>query len=188
MCLRQSDLYLIQWCTILDLCGSQVLELVYFISCPLIRILFAWWPWLVAVAQDFVLSELMSVPYPAAVFSNVSASCWSFSSLFTRRSISSATRKLKSGRPPMDTDDSEVSTSSASSSKLSANCSFCDCSGCVKVFWIIFCNNILNSTGDNGHPCRNPTVVRKKSYNAPAASSFTTIWWFNQLVVGVVFF
>ena len=59
------------------------------------------------------------MPQLAAVFSIFSVGCCSSSSLPPRRSVSSANRKLQSSRPPMDTEDSDVSTSSASSYELS---------------------------------------------------------------------
>ena len=54
------------------------------------------------------------------------ASCCNSSSLLPSRlmSLSSAKRKLQSGRPPMDTDDSGLSVSSASSTASSAKQSF----------------------------------------------------------------
>ena len=54
-------------------------------------------------------------------FFGLSVSCCSPYSLPPRRSISSAKCQLQSGRPPIDTDDSDISASSASSSELSAN-------------------------------------------------------------------
>ena len=55
------------------------------------------------------------MPYSAAVFSSLSVSCCSSSSLPSGRSMSSAKRKFQSGRPLMDTDDSVMLDSSASS-------------------------------------------------------------------------
>ena len=48
--------------------------------------------------------------------------------------------------------------------------------GCwgVIVFGIVFSRNILNSTGDNGHPCHTPTVVQKQSPTFPFSFSTTT--------------
>ena len=46
------------------------------------------------------------MPYRAAVFSSLSVSCGSSSSLPPSRSMSSANRELHSGRPPRDADDS----------------------------------------------------------------------------------
>ena len=53
----------------------------------------------------FRLSELISMPHSAAVFSSLSVSCWSSSSRPPSRSMSVANRKLQSGRPPMDSDN-----------------------------------------------------------------------------------
>ena len=53
------------------------------------------------------------MPYSAAAFSSLSMSCCSSSSLSPRRLMSAANRKLQSGRPQIDNDDSEVSTYSA---------------------------------------------------------------------------
>ena len=61
-----------------------------------------------------LLSELISMMDPAAVFSSLSEDCCC-SSLPSKRSISSANHKLQSSRPLMDTDDSQVSNCSASS-------------------------------------------------------------------------
>ena len=83
----------------------------------------------------------------------------------------SANRKLHSGRPPMDTDDSGMSVSSASSAAWSAKLSFSDGCWVVKAFCIIFSRNMLNSTGDNDHPCHTPVVVRKKSPTFPFSNT-----------------
>ena len=77
--------------------------------------------------------------------------------------MSLANRKLQSGRPQMDTDDSGVSVSLASSTASSATQSASDAFELVAAFRIIFSWNILNNTGDNGRPGRTPTGVRKKS-------------------------
>ena len=65
-------------------------------------------------------------------------------------------RMLESGSPPTDADDSGVSVSSASSTALSAKQSLSDELTGVRAFCMIS-GNILNTTGDNGHPCRTPT-------------------------------
>ena len=51
----------------------------------------------------------------SSIFLMSFSECWSSLSLSHSRSISSANRKLLSGRPPMDTDDCGISVSSASS-------------------------------------------------------------------------
>ena len=79
--------------------------------------------------------------------------------------MSSANHKLQSSRPPMDTDDNRVSGSSASSTASSVNSH--------------------SLTGDNGHRCHTPTVIRKKSPAFPLSS--TALVDFDQPVVNVVF-
>ena len=60
---------------------------------------------LMLLTRIMLQSELISMLYPAAIFSSLSMSCWSSSSLPPSTSMS-ANRKLHSGHPPMDTDDS----------------------------------------------------------------------------------
>ena len=126
---------------------------------------------LILLTKILLLSQLISVPYPSAVLPSLSVSCCSSSSPPPRRLISPANRKLQSGHPRVDTDDSEMSTSSASSSELSANWLFSDYYRGVKVFCIIFSRNMLNSTGDNQHPCHTPTVVQKKFPSFPFSNT-----------------
>ena len=83
------------------------------------------------------LSESISTPQSAALLSSLQVNCRNSSPLSHRRSISSANYKLQSGCPPMDTDDSEVSTSCSSFSELSANWPFCAC--CRRVNVIRLC-------------------------------------------------
>ena len=73
-----------------------------------------------------LMLELIFILCPAAVFSNLSVRCCRPSTLPLRRSISPASCKLQSGRPPLDNDDSEMSTA-AYFSVLSANRSSSDC-------------------------------------------------------------
>ena len=70
-----------------------------------------------------------------------------------------ANRKFQSGRPPVDTDDSRVLVSSASSTASSAKAviSSDEFTG-VGAFCVIFSRNMLNNTGDNGHPCHTPNL------------------------------
>ena len=137
MCLRQSDLNFID-------VPSFVCEDFQFIH------MFIYiWPWLDVVEDHFAFVEADFHDVSKSC-SNLSASCWS-SSLRPSRSMSSANRKLQSGRPPMDIDDSDLLTSSVSYSKLSANWPFSDCRIGIKVFCIIFCKNMLNGTYNNGH-------------------------------------
>ena len=82
---------------------------------------FGGWPLLDAVDEDF---PFVGIDFHAVIsncFLKPLVSCCNYSSLLPRRSISSASRKLLSSRPLMDTDGSEVSTSSASFSELSPN-------------------------------------------------------------------
>ena len=59
----------------------------------------------------------------------------------------------------------------SASSSLSATWSYTDCRCCVIVVLIILSGNILNSTWDNGHTCRTPTVVRTKSPTLPFSNT-----------------
>ena len=105
------------------------------------------WFWFDA-ADKFALLEPISMLHPAAVFSILSVSCWSSSSLPSSRSMSSANCKLQSSRHQLDTDDSGVSIYPAFSTASSAKQSLCDRWCGVKALCIIFSNNILNSTGE----------------------------------------
>ena len=97
------------------------------------------------------MSQLISMPYPTASLSSLSVSWWS-SSMPRSSWMSSANHELQSSRPPLDTDDSGVSISSASSAASSAKQSFFHGLWGVEAFYIISSRNILNSTGDNGRP------------------------------------
>ena len=74
---------------------------------------------LMLLTRVLLLPELISIPYSAAIFCYLSVSCCS-SSLPARSSISSANCKLQNSRRLVDTDDGEVSNSSAFSAKWSA--------------------------------------------------------------------
>ena len=67
------------------------------------------WSWLDVVDENFAFVEAEFHPYPAAVFASISVSFWSSSSLPPSRSMSSANRKLQSGRSPMDAEVSKTS-------------------------------------------------------------------------------
>ena len=75
--------------------------------------------------------------------------------------MSSAKHKLQSGRPPMDTVDSGMSVSSECSTASQVKQSSPRDAQCQNLLHYLF-PGILNSTGDNGHPCHTPTVVRNK--------------------------
>ena len=113
------------------------------------------------LTRILLMSKLISIPYLTAVFISLLVSCCSSSSLPPRRSISSANCKLQSGHPLMDTDDSELPSSSASSPAVPVMRSSSDCRLDVNLFCIIFSRNILNSTRNNGHSCF--YGIRKKS-------------------------
>ena len=81
---------------------------------------------LMSLTIILLFSERISMPYLAAVSSSLRVSCSMSYSLLPSRSMSSANRKLKSGRPPMGTDDNGVSVSSASSTASSVKQSFTD--------------------------------------------------------------
>ena len=129
------------------------------------------------------------MPQTIPVLSSLSVSCWSSSSQPPIRSMSSAKRTLQSDRPPIDTDDSEMPFSSASSNASPAKQSFSyECRGAIALC-ITFSMSILNSTGDNGHPCRTPIVVRKKlPFGNTELSRFIVQRTddFNQLVADVI--
>ena len=116
------------------------------------------------------------MPYQTAVFSLLSVSCWSSSSLPPSRTTSSANRKLQSGHPPMDF----------------FSIFYCITSEAVVLRWTLRCQSLLhclfqeyiNSTWDNGHLCHSDTVVRKKYPTLPFSK---TVLDFNKLV-DVVFF
>ena len=93
---------------------------------PFIHILVDGLLGLMLLTRILLLLELISMLHQAAVFSSLSVSCCISSSLPPSRWISSANRKLQSGRRPMDTDDSEEPTPSAIS-ELSANWPSSDC-------------------------------------------------------------
>ena len=65
------------------------------------------WPWLDAVDEDFAFAGADFHAIISSCFSTLSVNCCSFTSLPLRRSISSANRKLQSGRPPTETDDNQ---------------------------------------------------------------------------------
>ena len=91
------------------------------------------WPWLDAVTEDFAF---VAADFHFA-FSFVSY--WSSSSLSPRRLMSSTNPRLQSDRPLTDTEVSQY-------------------------FALSFPGvPILNSIGENGYPCSNSIVVRKKS-------------------------
>ena len=79
-------------------------------------------------------------------------------------------RRLHSGRPPMDINDSRMSASAATSTASPAIQSFSDRCWGVKAFYITCCRNILSITGDNRHPCRTATVIRKTSPTLPVSN------------------
>ena len=111
-------------------------------------------------------------------------SCWS-SSVPPGRSLSSANRKLQSGRPLMDTDDSRMSVYPASSPASHAKQSFSVEYWGVKTFSIVFSRNILNTTGVSGFPCRIPTVVRKKSQTLPFSNTALVALSYNDLMTSI---
>ena len=55
----------------------------------------------------------------------------------------------------------------------------------VKAFSIIFSRNILNSTGDNEHLCRTPTVVTKKSPTLPFSNTVLVTSTYNDLMISI---
>ena len=60
---------------------------------------------LMLLTSILLLSELISMLYPAAVFPSLSMSCWSFSSLPSSRSMSSANCRLQISHDLVDTDN-----------------------------------------------------------------------------------
>ena len=115
------------------------------------------------------------MPNPAAVCSSLPVSCLSSSSLLTSRSMSSANLKLQSDCHPMDTDDSGMSVSCASSTATPTMQPFSD--GCwgVEAFCIIISTHILNS----------PTVVRKNSAIFPVSNTALVTASYDDLMTSV---
>ena len=58
--------------------------------------------WVRLFTMNLVFSEPTSIPYAAAVVSRLVVRTWSSASLPPMRSMSSAKRRLHSGRPPME--------------------------------------------------------------------------------------
>ena len=71
------------------------------------------------------------------------------------------------------------------STASSAKQSFTDEFTGVRAVCIIFSINILNNTGDNGHPRRTPTVVGKKSPAFPFSSTALVASPYNDLMTSI---
>ena len=157
---------MLDWYSIFGLCGSKVFELVHsFQRFSIHPYGVGRWSWLNTVDENFAFVGADFYAVTQQQFSLVFQWVGSTSSLPPSRSMS------------MDTDDSGMSMSSASSAKQP----FSD--GCwgVKASCAIFSMNLLNGTG---HPCRTPTVVWNKAMTLqPQRWSLhrTTSWWLQSV-------
>ena len=109
-----------------------------------------------------LLLETISISYPAAIFSSLSASCcWLLFFCTVSQKIDIISKPQVAKRSP------------------------CNCRQGVKAFLIVFSRNILNSTGDNGYPCRTLTVVWKKSQTLPLNSTALVISSYGDLTTSI---
>ena len=136
--------------------------------------------WLDAFDENFAFVGADFHAVTSSSFSSLSVSCWSASSLPPSRSMSSAKRKLQSGRPPMDTDDSGMPVSSASSTASPAKQSFPMDAEVSKLFALYIPRRHQNNTRYNGHPGCTHTVVRKKPSTLPFSNTVLVASSYNE--------
>ena len=93
------------------------------------------------------------------------------SSLGTPTAISNYTKHRHSSCPSLPAAFPDLLALSPTKSSANASCRTSKCEH-RPFFQIIFSRIMLNSTGDNGHPCCIPAVLKKKSPTFP----FSTNW------------
>ena len=122
------------------------------------------------------LSELISMPYPAALFSSLAVSCWNSSSVPSKQiDVVSKSHVAKLSSTVGHWRQCGVSLFCIYYCKPIKTV-FLPYDGCwgVKALCIAFSGNMLNINGDSGHPC-SPTLPFLFSSTALVASSYNDL-------------